>query len=75
MTLLIRKYEGGLGSRLHKQTDIRYIAYAQWPDRETWEKSGSKLPESADEIRKMMRESCEKIETIYELTVVDDLLV
>jgi heme-degrading monooxygenase HmoA len=29
LTLLISEYEGSLGSRLHKQSELSYIAYAQ----------------------------------------------
>lgn len=75
LTVLIREYEGGLGSRLHRKTDEIYIAYAQWPDRATWENSGDNLPESAQPIRLRMRESCEKMETLHELDGVKDLLV
>lgn len=75
MTKLIRDHEGGLGSRLHRVSDTEYIAYAQWPDRETWENSGEKLPPEAGQFRKMMRESCEEILTMHTMDVVDDLLV
>lgn len=74
LTQLIYKHEGSLGSRLHKSEGQLYIAYAQWPDKETWEKSGSKLPKSADAVRMAMRESCEEIKTEYQLEIADDLL-
>lgn len=32
---------GGMGSRLHKAEDGTWLAYAQWPDRATWERSYS----------------------------------
>ncbi len=75
MTELIKQYEGGLGSRLHLNKDESYLAYAQWPSREKWEASGDHLPAEAELIRKKMRESCESIETIYEMDVVKDLLI
>jgi len=28
---------GGLGSRLHKSENSKFIAYAQWPDKETYD--------------------------------------
>lgn len=74
MTELIYKFEGGLGSRLHKQAELNYIAYAQWPDRNTWLKSGTNLPPESIEIRHIMKDSCEKTETLFELDVVRDLL-
>lgn len=74
MTELIYAAAGSLGSRLHIEGHRRYIAYAQWPDRETWEKSGASLPESADPIRKKMGESCHKIEILHQLEMVDDFL-
>lgn len=74
LTQLIYEYEGSLGSRLHFQKESNYIGYAQWPDKITWENSGKKLPEEANQIRKTMKEACKKIETVYEMEVVDDLL-
>ncbi len=75
MTLLIQHHEGGLGSRLHKQSELKYIACTQWPDRETWENAGNKLPENANNIRDKMRICCENMETAFELDVVEDLLI
>jgi len=74
LTQLIYQYEGSLGSRLHKKNDQQYIAYAQWPDRKTWEDSGSKLPEEANEYRKTMKEACISISTQHELKMIEDLL-
>lgn len=39
VTLGIKAERGGLGSRLHLADDGTWVAYAQWPDRETWERS------------------------------------
>lgn len=74
LTELIYKHEGSRGSRLHKIEDSHYLAYAYWPDKKTWENSGEKLPKEADQHRDLMRESCESIETKFELDVVEDLL-
>lgn len=74
LTTLIYAHEGSLGSRLHKQRDLHYIAYAQWPDRSTWEHMGGHLPETAKAVSRIMQEACVQIETLYELEVVDDLL-
>ncbi len=74
MTHLIRKHEGGWGSRLHHEKEGTYLAYAQWPDRETWENSGNKLPPEADEVRTTMRASCEQIETLHTMDMLMDLL-
>lgn len=75
MTMLIAKYEKGLGSRLHKKDSLTYIAYAQWPDQNTFEISGNHLPEEADLIRKKMRACCEKVTVLHKLQMTDDLLV
>ena len=74
LTKRIYEYEGSLGSRLHTSEPGTYIAYAQWPDRKTWEHAGKKLPESAKTVSQQMKDSCEKIETIFQLDVIDDLL-
>ncbi len=74
LTKLIYKYEGSYGSRLHKADKQLFIGYAQWPDKETWDLSGDKLPEIANAIRKKMRESCSEIKTEYKMNIVQDLL-
>jgi len=75
LTVLITKYEGGLGSRLHKKNEQDFIGYAQWPTKKIWKNSGGNLPNIANEIRKGMRACCESVETLYELDVVEDLLI
>ncbi len=75
LTDLIYKYEGSLGSRLHKENETTFIAYAQWPDKETWENAGSNMPEEeANKARELMKASCSEINTLHELEVVDDVL-
>ena len=74
LTSLIYEHEGSLGSRLHRKSDHVFIAYAQWPNKKTWQESGSNLPATAKEISKVMKESCSIIETTHKLEVVDDLL-
>lgn len=75
LTALIIKYEGGLGSRLHLEKPLNYIAYAQWPNKETFTNAGDKLPETAEKLRNIMRESCETIKVLNKLEVVEDLLL
>lgn len=74
LTQLIYKYEGSLGSRLHKQNDNSFIAYAQWPNKKKWQNSGNKLPEYTQEVRTKMRKYCTKIEILHELECIEDLL-
>ena len=74
LTKLIYKFAGSYGSRLHKVDNQIFIGYAQWTDRETWENSGDKIPETANKFRKQMRESCSEIKTEYEMNVVQNLL-
>ncbi len=74
LTKIIYEHAGSLGSRLHRDSSGNFIAYAQWPDRESWETASGKLPESAKLVSQRMRENCEEISTIYELDMMDDLL-
>ena|SRR5690606_12884524 len=75
LTKLIYEFEGSYGSRLHKVDDKLFIAYAQWPNKETFNKAGNNLPETATEFRQQMRECCSEIKTEFELSsVVKDLL-
>ena len=75
LTKLIYQYEGSLGSHLHRSTQdpLDYIAYAQWPDEETWKNSGDNLPEEANQWRAQMHEACAVIETLHTLQSVNDL--
>jgi hypothetical protein len=74
MTVMLYTREGSLGSRLHKVSDTQYIAYAQWPDRETWAKEKTNLPKSANEYQRIMSESCNSIKTEYAMELVEDLM-
>ena len=74
LTKLIYKYVGSYGSRLHKVSDELYIGYAQWPDKNIWDKSGNNLPEEANLYRENLRASCSHINTEYEMDTITDLL-
>ena len=45
---------GSLGSRLHRSDKGSFIAYAQWPDQETYDKS-SQWPDNLIAVRDKMR--------------------
>ena len=75
LTDLIYRHENSLGSRLHKSKESKYIAYALWPDQETWKNSGELLPPEAKVWRSKLRSSCEKVLTLHEMEVVDDKLM
>ncbi|WP_418508862.1 antibiotic biosynthesis monooxygenase family protein [Corallibacter sp.] len=74
LTKLIYKHEGSLGSRLHKKDTLTYIAYAQWPDKTTFDNAGKNLPQEAEHFRCLMKASCEKVDIIEKLDVIEDLL-
>lgn len=74
MTLEIRENCGGLGSRLHKAEDGTFIAYAQWKDKETWEKA-QEIPTIDEAAAAMMRDSIEeRFPTVF-MNAIDDLLL
>ena len=63
-----------LGSRLHKNDDCEYIAYAQWPSKEVCDKA--ELPEEVKKVAfDKMRSCCQIVEVLFELTPISDLLV
>ena len=73
MTIEIRDNCGGSGSRLHKAEDGAFIAYAQWKDKETWEKA-QEIPTIDEAAAAMMRESIEeRLPTVF-MNAIDDLL-
>lgn len=75
LTKLIYKYEKSLGSRLHKNEPLLYIAYAQWPSKEVFEKAGKNLPEESNACREAMKDSCETIQVLDKFEVIEDLLM
>lgn len=76
LTLEIRSKRCGLGSRLHKVSGRNniWLAYAQWPDRDTWLNPGVHDPDM-NKWRDVLKNSTEEIRTVYELEVMDDLLI
>lgn len=73
-TLLLMKKRGGLGSRLHKAEDGTWIAYAQWPSREAWERARA-LGSVDPEISRLMRDSeAEEFPPILLAPIADHLL-
>lgn len=74
LTKLIYKYEGSLGSKVHKAKNGLYIAVAQWSTRETWENAGANLPKKETKrYRAQMKDSCTAMETLFEMDLVADL--
>lgn len=76
-TKAISREFGGWGSRLHRGADGCFYAYAQWPDRETWETAmKSRMRHSDDEARKKYRDAIapDGFETIWSGEVIADLL-
>lgn len=67
----IMRDNGGLGSRLHKNEDGNYIAYAQWPSREVWENATAEDTEA----RKIVKEATLSFQTLLRLELIDDLFV
>ncbi|WP_299098097.1 antibiotic biosynthesis monooxygenase [uncultured Winogradskyella sp.] len=74
LTKLIYKHEGSLGSRLHKKDNLNFFAYAQWPNKSTFDNAGGNLPEEANHFRKKMKASCETFEVLEKFEMVEDLL-
>lgn len=67
------QHAGSLGSRLHRCADGRYMAYAQWPDRERWATARSQpLPQIYQQAREAMRAALLSAATVEQLEVVVD---
>ncbi len=73
LTRAIARQCGGLGSRLHRTDEGWFVAYAQWPDEETWQRSqhsASPDPQASDEMASAIVERLPPIR----LNVTADLL-
>lgn len=69
------EHAGGLGSRLHENETGSYIAYAQWPDKVSWESARQKLPKTAIKNLQRMNTYCEGITVLFNMEVKNDLLI
>jgi hypothetical protein len=74
ITELFLAERGALGSRLHKVDDGTWVAYAQWPTRQTWENSRERGPADPDASALMAEATEESFEPIL-LDPVQDYLV
>ena len=72
VTRMLRK-GGSHGSRLHSESKHVYVAYAQWPDRYTWE-AASPTDSAFLKARDAMSDCCVSIQTVAELAPIVDLL-
>jgi quinol monooxygenase YgiN len=74
LTRAIRDHRGGLGSRLHRAENGLWVAYAQWPDRATWESARDRETADPKAAAAMAEAVAERAEPLL-LDVVADLLV
>jgi hypothetical protein len=73
-TRLIREFRGGQGSRLHRCEDGSFLAYAQWPDQETWQRSSEvTLPDNSAFVR--MKDAVASSEPPIPMTALENLLI
>ncbi len=73
----IGRIYGGLGSRLHREADGRFVAYAQWPDEPTWRRAfAAKMAYDDPQTRQAFVEAVMEApaEPVFTMTVTDDLL-
>jgi heme-degrading monooxygenase HmoA len=73
MTESIYRLRGSKGSRLHRAEDGTWVAYAQWPDEETWRRA--REAGSANEAAaQKMREGSAELISEERLQLMDNLL-
>jgi quinol monooxygenase YgiN len=76
LTAEILSRQGSLGSRLHRSDDGLFVAYAQWPSREVWERSKEVgFTPKAQEWRRTMQERAVRILPDTHMSMVDDHLI
>ena len=79
-TDLIREIYGSYGSRLHRDGDGRFVGYAEWPDKETWQRAfDQKMVYDDAEIRQAFVDAVYEVppdaDPIFIMEVVSDRLV
>jgi len=74
MTQLIKQYSSGLGSRLQKDQNGNYLAYAKWRNSNDWENTKALRSHEAEAVNLHMNEACNSIKTLFQLNEVHDLI-
>lgn len=75
-TELITRIYGSYGSRLHRDADGRFVAYAEWPDEQTWRAAADrKMAYDEPATRTAFLEAVAEAEAMFTMPVTDDLLV
>lgn len=74
LTAFLREHRGALGSRLHRTDNGTIVAYAQWPDQATWERSCAHHQEDAELSRRLL-DAVEETWSPMFLTTVSDRLI
>jgi quinol monooxygenase YgiN len=74
LTQEIRETGGGLGSRLHKASDGTWLAYAQWPSKEMWERESTATISKREALQRLNDAVEERLPPI-ELQPIADHLV
>jgi heme-degrading monooxygenase HmoA len=74
ITLLIRSLHGGEGSRLHRTEDGSFLAYAQWPNEETWKQFSASSPVNQTILDKM-KDAILSSEAPIKMTMIQDLFI
>ncbi|AXR06010.1 antibiotic biosynthesis monooxygenase family protein [Salinimonas sediminis] len=70
-------FKGSLGSRLHRDSNGAFIAYAQWPDEATYRQAASiNMSPEYEAQRKLMRDSLnlDSTRVLHEMEVAFDYL-
>ncbi len=78
-TRLIEGIYGGLGSRLHRERDGRFVAIAEWPDEATWQRAMDARmvyddPQTRARFLDALRDDAKHTQLVFAMQVTDDLL-
>jgi heme-degrading monooxygenase HmoA len=78
-TELITARYGSYGSRLHRESDGRFVAYAEWPDYATWKRAfDAKMFYDDAETRRQFVDAIAEApadgKPVFQMEITDDLL-
>lgn len=74
LTVLLKRSRGARGSRLHRTDYGTYVAYAQWPDQASWERSCS-FHRLDEEVSRRLLDAVEETWSPMLLTTLSDHLL
>ena len=75
LTTYILKNCKSLGSRLHRESSLQYIAYAQWPSQIIFEQAQKHSSAEMKTLKLKLQNTCIEVQKLHSLNTITDLTI